>query len=108
MLDLVPTGKPAGLVISSARTFTRDYQDALVEWEEAGVTVWGTVPERVAIAAGPNDWLSDDGLETYRESGARPASGSGVAPTAPGGPATGRGRRAPPVLAAPWDGRTDH
>jgi len=67
VLDLVPTGKPAGLVISSARTFTRDYQDALAEWEEAGVTVWGTVPERVAIAAGPNDWLSDDGLETYRE-----------------------------------------
>ena len=67
VLDLVPTGKPAGLVISSARTFTRDYQEALAEWEEAGVTVWGTVPERVAIAAGPNDWLSDDGLETYRE-----------------------------------------
>ena len=67
VLDLVPTGKPAGLVISSARTFTRDYQDALAEWGEAGVTVWGTVPERVAIAAGPNDWLSDDGLETYRE-----------------------------------------
>jgi len=67
VLDLVPTGKPAGLVISSARTFTRDYQDALAEWEEAGVTVWGTVPERVAIAAGPNAWLSDDGLETYRE-----------------------------------------
>ena len=67
VLDLVPTGKPAGLVISSARTFTRDYQEALAEWEEAGVTVWGTVPERVAIAAGPNDWLSDDGLEAYRE-----------------------------------------
>jgi len=67
VLDLVPNGKPAGLVISSARTFTRDYQEALAEWEEAGVTVWGTVPERVAIAAGPNDWLSDDGLETYRE-----------------------------------------
>jgi len=67
VLDLVTTGKPAGLVISSARTFTRDYQEALAEWEEAGVTVWGTVPERVAIAAGPNDWLSDDGLETYRE-----------------------------------------
>ena len=28
--------------------------------------VWGTVPERVAIAAGPAGWLSAEGLEAYR------------------------------------------
>jgi chromosome partitioning protein len=67
VLDLVPAGTPAGLVISSARTFTRDYQDAVAGWTEGGVPVWGSVPERVAIAAGPGEWLSADGLDAYRE-----------------------------------------
>ncbi|MBV9952098.1 MAG: ParA family protein [Acidimicrobiia bacterium] len=66
VLDLVPKKTPAGLVVCSARTFTRDYVDMVAGWKEVGVQVWGTVPERVAIAAGPEDWLSDDGLESYR------------------------------------------
>jgi chromosome partitioning protein len=66
VLDLVPPETPVGLVIASARTYTRDYQDAVGEWDEAGVRVWGTVPERVAIAAGPRDWLSLDGFEAYQ------------------------------------------
>lgn len=65
VLALMPAGVPAGLVISSARTFTRDYHEALATWAEAGVPVWGTVPERVAIAAGPSGWLSEDGMEAY-------------------------------------------
>lgn len=67
VLDMVPEGTPVGLVICSARTFTRDYQDALADWDEAGARVWGTVPERVAIAAGPERWLAFDGIEAYRE-----------------------------------------
>jgi chromosome partitioning protein len=35
-------------------------------WTEASVPIWGTVPERVAIAAGPAEWLSLEGLEAYR------------------------------------------
>ena len=66
VLDLVPRRMPVGLVISSARTYTRDYQDVVAAWLEAGVPVWGSVPERVAIAAGPEGWLSPDGLEAYR------------------------------------------
>jgi chromosome partitioning protein len=66
ILNLVPAKTPVGLVVCSARTFTRDYQDALAAWHEAGVPVWGTVPERVAIASGPSDWLSPDGLDAYR------------------------------------------
>jgi chromosome partitioning protein len=31
------------------------------------VPVWGSVPERVAIAAGPSEWLSADGIDAYRE-----------------------------------------
>jgi chromosome partitioning protein len=66
VLELVPINVPLGLVICSARPFTRDYQDAVAGWGEAKVDVWGTVPERVAIAAGPDGTLSVDGLEAYR------------------------------------------
>jgi chromosome partitioning protein len=67
VLELVPRNLPVGLVISSARTFTRDYQETVVGWREAGVPVWGSVPERVSIAAGPEQWLSADGLDAYRK-----------------------------------------
>lgn len=67
VLDLVPKRLPAGLVFSSARTFTRDYHETVAMWQEAGVPVWGTVPERVGIATGPDGWLSSEGLETYGE-----------------------------------------
>ncbi|HYZ97893.1 MAG TPA: ParA family protein [Acidimicrobiales bacterium] len=66
VLEMVPDGVPAGLVVCSARTFTRDYQDTVTDWGEEGVRVWGTVPERVAIAAGPDRWLAFDGIEAYR------------------------------------------
>ena len=66
VLDLIPRRVASGLVICSARTYTRDDQESVDEWSEAGVEVWGTVPERVAIAAGPIDWLAEDGLEAYR------------------------------------------
>ena len=64
---MVPTSVPVGLVICSARTYTRDYQDVVAAWSEAGVPVWGSVPERVAIASGPLDWLSLDGFEAYQD-----------------------------------------
>jgi chromosome partitioning protein len=67
VLDMMPKRLPAGLVFASARTFTRDYQETVAMWLEAGVPVWGTVPERVGIAAGPDGWLSPEGLETYRD-----------------------------------------
>jgi len=66
VLDLIPRRVASGLVICSARTYTRDYQESVDEWSEAGVDVWGTVPERVAIAAGPLEWLAEDGLDAYR------------------------------------------
>ncbi len=67
VLAMVPDGTPAGLVICSARTFTRDYQDTMAAWTEAKVPIWGTVPERVAIAAGPVGPLHEDGLEAYKK-----------------------------------------
>lgn len=67
VLDLVPGGLPFGVVICAARSFTRDYHEALATWEEEDIPVWGSVPERVAIAAGPEGWLSPDGLDAYGE-----------------------------------------
>jgi chromosome partitioning protein len=66
VLAMVPRNVPVGLVICSARTYTRDYQDVVSTWVEADVPVWGSIPERVAIAAGPDAWLSADGLDSYR------------------------------------------
>jgi chromosome partitioning protein len=66
VLAMVPINQPVGLVICSARTYTRDYQDVVRGWAEAKVPVWGSVAERVAIATGPDGWLSADGLEAYR------------------------------------------
>lgn len=63
---MVPKRTPHGLVICSARTFTRDYTETVQYWVDNGVEVWGTIPERVAIASGPDQPLSTDGLEAYR------------------------------------------
>jgi chromosome partitioning protein len=65
-LDLIPEGMPAGVVICSARPYTVDYRDAIVEWAQEEIPVWGAVPERVAIASGPERPLSPDGIEAYR------------------------------------------
>lgn len=66
VLSLVPRKVPSGLVISSARTYTRDHQEALDLWAENDVPVWGSVPERVSIAQGPEAFLAEDGIEAYR------------------------------------------
>jgi chromosome partitioning protein len=67
VLEMVPDGVRAGLVITSARTYTRDYREIMQAWSESGVPVWGTIPERVAIAAGPNGALCPEGLDAYRK-----------------------------------------
>jgi chromosome partitioning protein len=65
-LAMAPRKTPAGLVICSARLHTRDYQDAITAWRADQVPVWGSVPERVTIASGPDDALAADGLDAYR------------------------------------------
>lgn len=67
VLDLVPDGTPVGLVICSARTYTRSYAEAMQQYAEEGIPVWGTIPERVSISAGPTGPLAADGLESYRK-----------------------------------------
>lgn len=64
--EMVPRRVPYGLVICSARTFTRDYAETLQYWTDQGVEIWGVVPERVSIASGPDQRLSAEGLDAYR------------------------------------------
>ena len=61
----VPSGTPFGLVIASARTWTRDFRETVAAWNEVGVKILGVIPERVSIASGPDAGLNPDGIEAY-------------------------------------------
>lgn len=64
--ELVPAGLPHGLVICAARTGTRNLDETRSGWAEAGLSIWGIVPERVGIEAGPaGGTLRRTGLLAY-------------------------------------------
>jgi chromosome partitioning protein len=64
-LSLIPASTPRGLVVCSARTTTRDLDDTVEGWREAGQQIWGVIPERVSIASGAATPLSSVGLAYY-------------------------------------------
>ena len=64
-VELIQGKKPRGVVISSARFGTNDLDDTISWWRGQKVPVWGVVPERVAIASGPEANLSREGLDLY-------------------------------------------
>ena len=64
-LELIPTRIPRGVVICAARLGTNDLEAAIAWWKELKVELWGVIPERVGIAAGPEARLSREGLEGY-------------------------------------------
>jgi chromosome partitioning protein len=64
-LDMIPKGTPRGVVIASARLGTNDLDETIAWWKAENVPIWGVVPERVAIAAGPEARLYRDGLDEY-------------------------------------------
>jgi chromosome partitioning protein len=64
-LAMTPANVPAGVVVCSARLGTNDLEATVEWWTELKVPVWGIVPERVSIAAGPSARLSPEGLEIY-------------------------------------------
>ena len=64
-LEMTPANIPAGVVICSARLGTKDLEATVAWWAELEIPVWGIIPERVSIAAGPTGRLSAEGLEAY-------------------------------------------
>jgi chromosome partitioning protein len=64
-LELVPERTPRGIVICSARRGTNDLEEAIEWWRGQRVPIWGVIPERVGIAAGPEARLYREGLEEY-------------------------------------------
>lgn len=66
-LDMVPDSTPRGVVVCAARTGTNDFVQTVEWWTDQQVPVWGVVPERVAIASGPEGRLSREGIGVYEE-----------------------------------------
>jgi chromosome partitioning protein len=64
-LDMIDAGIPYGVVISAARLGTNDLDEAISWWTESKVPIWGIIPERVGIAAGPESRLYREGLAAY-------------------------------------------
>ena len=64
-LDLIPAKTPRGVVICSARLGTNDLDEAIAWWRSQKVPVWGVIPERVGIAAGPEARLYREGIDRY-------------------------------------------
>jgi hypothetical protein len=62
---LVPPKTSRGIVITAARLGTNDLQETIDWWKGESVPIWGVVPERVGIAAGPEARLYRDGLDEY-------------------------------------------
>jgi chromosome partitioning protein len=64
-LDLVGDRTPFGVVITAARLGTNDLGEAIQWWTDSKVPIWGIIPERVGIAAGPEARLYREGLDAY-------------------------------------------
>ena len=64
-LGLIPKSTPRGVVISAARLGTNDLEEAIAWWRAEKVAIWGVIPERVGIAAGPEARLYRQGLDEY-------------------------------------------
>jgi chromosome partitioning protein len=64
-LEMVPAATPRGVVIAAARLGTNDLEETIAWWRAESLAIWGVIPERVGIAAGPEARLYRQGLEEY-------------------------------------------
>jgi hypothetical protein len=55
------------VVICAARLGTNDLDETIAWWNKSKVPIWGIIPERVGIAAGPEARLYREGLDVYDE-----------------------------------------
>jgi chromosome partitioning protein len=66
-LEMLPAKTPRGIVVSAARLGTNDLTETIEWWCKEGVPIWGVIPERVGIAAGPEGRLYREGLDLYAD-----------------------------------------
>jgi chromosome partitioning protein len=66
-LEMTPEDIPCGIVVCAARLGTNDLETTVEDWSSAKVPVWGIIPERVGIAAGPAARIYREGLEAYQD-----------------------------------------
>jgi chromosome partitioning protein len=66
-LEMLPAKTPRGIVVSAARLGTNDLTETIDWWRKEGVPIWGVIPERVGIAAGPEGRLYREGLDLYAD-----------------------------------------
>jgi chromosome partitioning protein len=66
-LAMISRSTPYGIVVCAARLGTNDLDETIAWWTAEKVPVWGVIPERVGIAAGPESRLYRDGLDAYRK-----------------------------------------
>ena len=64
-LELIPSRTPRGIVVCAARFGTNDLQETIAWWRGERMRIWGVIPERVGIAAGPEARLYREGLQEY-------------------------------------------
>lgn len=64
-VSMLPRSTPRGVVVCAARLGTNDLAETIAWWSGQDVPIWGVVPERVGIAAGPDSRLLPEGLELY-------------------------------------------
>jgi chromosome partitioning protein len=64
-IDMLPPNTRYGLVVCAARLGTNDLEETVDAWRAEHIPVWGIVPERVGIAAGPGARLHREGLDIY-------------------------------------------
>jgi chromosome partitioning protein len=64
-LGMIPARTPRGVIVAAARLGTNDLDETIAWWRAEKVPVWGVIPERVGIAAGPEARLYRQGLDEY-------------------------------------------
>src|ERR1700733_7048613 len=66
-VDMIGSKTPFGVVVCAARLGTNDLDEAVDWWTKAKVPIWGIIPERLGIAAGPEARLYREGVDAYDE-----------------------------------------
>ncbi len=66
-ISMLPRSTPRGVVVCAARLGTNDLEETVAWWTGQDIAVWGVVPERVGIAAGPEARLHPEGIALYEK-----------------------------------------